>query len=85
MERIGWIRAVIENSSHLQVQAWVEYRGNDSRWHLWFQEEFLVVIADRGRLKDKGRYFQLITAFDTPQKHQKRKFRNRKQKWTGHK
>lgn len=82
MERIGWVRAIIENASSAEVEVWVRRDGNEPRWHLWFREEFLVVLGERVRQRDGFRYFQLITAFDTPHEHQKRKRRQEKVQWT---
>ncbi len=67
--RIAWIRSIIENSHHEQVEVWTNKRGNQKRHLLWFLEEFLVVLGE-----GKG-YFVLITAYLTDKDHSKRKFR----------
>ncbi len=81
MERIEWVRAIIEHSGDPTVGCWVRMHGSEARRHLWFREEFLVVLGERKRLRGGRRYFQLITAFDTPQEHQKRKRRRQRDEW----
>ena len=80
MERIGWIRAIIEHPTPPEVDVWTRRETSEPRWHLWFAEEFMVVLGERTRL-DGVRYFQLITAFDTPYDHQKRKRRKERDRW----
>jgi len=62
-ERIGWIRAIIENSIDKSVKIWECRKKSDHRIYLWFNEEFLVVLGDRKK------HVQLITAFVTDRKH----------------
>lgn len=81
MERIGWVRAVIEHSTEPSLDHWVRQQGSEARWHLWFSEEFMVVLGERRRVRDGRRYFQLVTAFDTPLEHQKRKRRSERDHW----
>ena len=68
-ERIGWIRAVIEHCDSPEIDRWVARKNGDDRLHLWFKEEYLVVLGVR-----KG-YYQLITAYLTDWKHTIRKKR----------
>lgn len=68
-ERVGWIRAIIENSSDHCIDRWSNDRRSERRHYLWFHEEFLVVIADRKR------YWRLITAFPTARAHSVEKLR----------
>ena len=66
-ERIGWIRAIIENRNSPQIDHWQNDNRGESRHYLWFAEWYLIVLADRKRL------FQLITAFCTDRPHTIRK------------
>ena len=75
MERIRWVRAVIEHADEPEVEVWTARRGSDLNWCLWFREEYLVVLGERTR-RDGFRYWQLITAYDTPEEHRKRKLRH---------
>ncbi len=83
MERIAWVRAIIENAVPPDVEVWIRRDGSEPRWHLWFREEFMVVLGERVRRRDGFRYFQLITAFDTPYEHQKAKRRKERVHWNG--
>jgi len=75
MERVRWVRAVIEHEIDAQVQSWRSVRGSDHRFCLWFREEFLVVLAERVRQRDGFRYWQLITAYDTLTERRKAQLR----------
>jgi hypothetical protein len=75
MERIGWVRAVVEHEDDPVVEVWPVRRGTDQRRCLWLQEEFIVVLAERKRKRDGFRYWQLITAYDTPEEHRRRQLR----------
>ena len=77
-ERIEWIRAIIENSTHPSIHVWDNIRRGETNTLLWYREEFLVVLAQRTRSRDGFRYYQLITAYDTPEEHRKRKLRKEK-------
>jgi hypothetical protein len=68
-ERIAWVRAVIEHGSDRRVQSWVVRKNRDERRYLWFNETYLVALGARGR------YWQLITAFQTDREHTRRKLR----------
>jgi len=72
-ERIGWIRPIIENAPIATIDVWQNTRGSDKRTLLWFSEEFLVVLAQRTRARDRFEYYQLITAYCTEQPSRKRK------------
>lgn len=74
-ERIFWICAIIENSQEEEVDCWPNYRYGEERWLLWLNEEFLIVLAKRIRKRNNFRYFQLITAYCTDEKHRKEKLR----------
>ncbi len=74
-ERIGWVRAVIENAADASVDVWPSVRGSETRWVLWFGEEFLVVLAPRPWKAERPRYMQLITAHCTLTEHEKRRLR----------
>jgi hypothetical protein len=62
-ERIKWVRAVIENASDPRVEVWERRDGSECRIHFWFDERYLVVLGERGRI------YQLITAFCTDRNH----------------
>lgn len=68
-ERIGWIRALIENPDAPGVDVWRCRKNRDWRTYLWLKESYLVVLGER-----KG-YYQLITAFCTDRAHTIRKQR----------
>lgn len=74
MERIRWPRAIIENFGDPLISDWWAKRGTKRRRCLWFREEFLVVLEKRNRLNGTH-YWRLITAYDTPQEHRKKKLR----------
>ena len=74
-ERIGWVRAIVENPTDPRVDSWDVMRGTDCRVLLWFQEEYLVVLAER---RDS---FQFITAYRTTHEHRKRKLRAERDAW----
>ena len=81
MERIGWVRAIIEHTEYPAVTGWSVTRGMDRRWCLWFREEFLVVLAERVRKHDGFRYWQLVTTYDTPEEHRKRQLKKERDIW----
>jgi hypothetical protein len=62
-ERIGWIRVVIGQADTPRVDVWLSRKSREPRWHLWYNESYLVVLGDRKR------HCQLITAHCTDRKH----------------
>jgi len=74
-ECIGWVRAVIVNASDPRVDRWENDRNGNRNTLLWFDEDYLVVLSHRTR-DDGFRYFQLLTAYPTPQEHRKAKLRS---------
>ncbi len=75
-ERIGWVRAVIEHSDDAGIDVWVRDDGRKGRAvHIWFNEEFLVVLGER----QKGRRYQLVTAYCTDREHTIRKKRRERE------
>ena len=69
-ERITWLRAIIEHAgSDDRIDVWHNTLRGEVRYYLWFDEEYLIVLADRRK------YFQLITAFTTEPEHTRRKLR----------
>jgi hypothetical protein len=74
-ERIRWPRAIIQNCDKPEVQVWENRRGREKRVLLWFAEEYLVVLADRGN------YVLLWTAYCTDREHTRRKLRREYQIW----
>ena len=76
-ERIPWMRPVIEHASDATVDVWVEAQtGKGSRPHLWFDQEYLVVLE---RLW-KGD-FRPITTLNTHRTHHIAKYRKRRDDW----
>lgn len=76
-ERIPWMRPLIENAADATVDVWVEHQsGKRVRPHLWFDEEYLVVLE---RLW-KGDY-RPITTLHTLRSHQVKKYRRRRDEW----
>ncbi len=48
-ERLRWIRWVIQNAgSHPQIDEWQNRRKNVPNTLLWYREEYLVVLSQRG-------------------------------------
>lgn len=66
-ERIPWTRPIIDN--HGDVDVWTVRKNRDERVHLWFGEEYLVVLGVRST------YYLLITAFPTNRQHTQNKLR----------
>lgn len=58
-KRIAWIRALIENADHPDIDCWSNTRGREKCWLLWFREEYLVVLAERNG------YYLLKTGYCT--------------------
>jgi hypothetical protein len=59
-ERIRWVRWVIENApTHSEIDEWQNIRGTETNTLLWYREEYLVVLAQRGD------YWLLKTAYCT--------------------
>ncbi len=77
MERISWVRAVIEHCNDSDVTVWEVMRNTDRRICIWFREEYLIVLAERIRRRGGFRYWQLITAYDTEQENRKRQLRKK--------
>lgn len=68
-ERIGWIRAIIENCAEAEIDKWANDIRGELRHYLWYAEQYLIVLAERKHS------FQLITAFCTDRQHTIRKLR----------
>ncbi len=68
-ERIGWVKAIIENCNSDDILFWKAKRKAEVRVKLWFNEEYLVVLGARNKV------FQLITAYCTDREHTKRKLK----------
>ncbi len=75
LERICWVRAIIENSNDELVDVWLNKRRGDQRRIFWYEEEFCVIIASRPFGATLPGYWQLITAYCTMEEHRKLKFR----------
>ena len=75
-KRIGWIRAIIENCDQPEVDHWVTKRGSQTNHILWHNEEFVVVLGERGKDENGNpKVYLLKTAFCTFREHEKRKKR----------
>jgi hypothetical protein len=69
-KRILWLRAIIERAgTDKRIDVWQNALRGENRVYLWFDDEYLIVLADRKK------YFQLITAFTTETEHTRRKLR----------
>ncbi len=66
-KRIGWIRAIIEHPDDRWVKNWSNRRNGEICHLLWFNEEYLIVLAQRQN------YLLLKTAYRTNREHTKRR------------
>lgn len=67
-ERIRWPRPSIDNCDTAGIRIWTEPRGNESRIHIYLEEEaYLVVLADRTD------YILPWTAYYVQRTHQQQK------------
>lgn len=82
-ERMAWIRAVIENGTESDVDVWENERHGNRGTLLWFREEYLIVLGNRIRSRDGFEYYQLVTAYCTPEEHRKRKLRVERDAYRG--
>ena len=67
--RIGWIRAIIENHADHQVEHWTNQRRGETNHQLWYDEQYLIVLAERNG------YYLLKTAYLTEREHTRKKLR----------
>ena len=75
-KRIGWIKAIIENCNQPEVDHWVTKQGSQTNHILWYNEEFIVVLSERGKDENANpKVYLLKTAFCTFREHEKRKKR----------
>lgn len=76
-KRIGWIKAVIENFARQEVDCWTETRGGKTDHVLWYREQFIVILSERGKNEDGDGpdVYLLKTAYCTLREHQKQKKR----------
>lgn len=81
IERIRWVRAVVEHDGDPLVEIWFNERKGDRRCLIWFREEYLVVLGERRRQRDGGVYWQLITAYCTTEEHRRVKLRRERDEW----
>lgn len=73
--RIGWIRAIIEHAGSSDIDEWTNVRGREKCHLLWFREEYLVVLAERGPAENGRQYMLLKTAYCTEREHRRQKLR----------
>jgi len=77
-ERIAWVREIIENHNDDKVTLWTDKSFTKAaRHHLWYNQEFLVVIEDLNKFNN----YNLITAFCTDKRWEIEKFTNESRKW----
>lgn len=69
MERIRWIRGIIENAASSEVECWTTVRDGSTHHVLWYLEEYVVILAERVRVRDGMRYFVLKSAYVTDRLH----------------
>lgn len=75
-ERLPLVRWVIENADASDnIDVWVQTRSREQNWMLWYDEYFLVVLAQRSN------YNLLKTAFCTEPQHRVRKYRKERDKY----
>ncbi len=74
-ERIRWIRAIIEADGHPSIDYFEVFTKGELRKHLWYNEEFLVVLAKRGA------YHQFVTTFVTNWPRSKEEKRKQRDEW----
>jgi len=63
-KRIKWIRATIDNFEKPQIDHWLNKRGRETCHLLWYEEMYLVVLAER-KNKTGNKYYLLKTAYCT--------------------
>lgn len=69
-EHLPLIRWVIENADATQsIDVWEQTRQRERNWVLWYDEYYLIILAQRGD------YLLLKTAFCTEPAHRVQKFR----------
>lgn len=74
-KRLAWIKPVLQHLTDPRVQVWTE--GNEHV--IWFREEYLIVVAERGDDGDGNTsYFLLKTAYTTLTEEEKTKKRKRR-------
>jgi len=78
-ERIRWPRPIIEHSADTVIKVWKNERKGEDRICLWLEEEeYLVILADRGN------YILPWTAYMVDKPHRKRKLQREYEKyWKG--
>ncbi|MHB1991656.1 hypothetical protein [Metallibacterium scheffleri] len=75
-ERIRWVPWMIMNGdAHPAIQEWMNARGAEVNWLLWYQEEYLVVL---GRRMD---CWLLKTAYCTEKSGRIRQLRRERDAW----
>lgn len=56
--RIRWIKEIIENYEDESVKVWLETKNNQRRFHLIYNDEFLVVLGQQYAFP----HFHIVTA-----------------------
>ena len=75
-ERVGWIRYALDRVGQAGIDCWTNERRGAVRHLVWLNEEFLVVLEERRRERDGFVYYQLVTAYHTPEDRRKAKLRS---------
>lgn len=71
------------DSHRVELRSGVQIKPHDDdiRRLFWFREEFLVVLAERTRVRDGFQYMQLVTAYCTAEEHRRKKLREERDNW----
>ena len=75
-ERIGWIRAIIDNEQESAVLSWPQARGRNQRQVLWVKGSNFAVVLDQ-----RLRCWWLWTAYPTDRDHTQRKLMREYETW----
>lgn len=75
-ERLPWVRWIIESAAtHPLIDCWKQDRGSDKSVLLWYDEQYLVILAQRSN------YYLLKTAFLVDRSHRVAKFRKERDEY----
>lgn len=81
-ERIPWIKWIIDNAgSHPHIDQWRNCRGTEVNVLLWYQEEYLVVLSERGGADLSTGYWLLKTAYCTERRRRVEKLRQERDRF----
>ena len=78
-ERLRWVRWTIEHGrGHEAIDVWQNTRGREENTLLWYNEEYLVVLAERRQ----GSGWLLKTAYVTDRSNRKRQLARERDDWS---